>query len=724
MTYKTCCRAPQIRLSVLLTAMLASYAQAQPDAAAAPAIPVVLVTAAANATEVSVNDAPASVSVITAAELARMPTTDLNDVLRRSVGLSQATTPDGGTSLQIRGMPQQYTLLLVDGQRMGSASDTFDRYSRNELNWIPVESIERIEIVRGPMSSVYGSDAMGGVINIITKQNSRKWAGSVTAAAELNEDGYRGNDYKLGFSVNGPASETVRIRAQGEQRYRQADTRLPHGVDAFRWGGGREGSKLQSYGGQMTWLPVRGHRLTLDVQAGTWRTLPGPAADRSNPGGFLDYTRGPANMRREATTVSYAGQHGDVSSKVALSRTRYQNATDAPVVRDGRLVPELDTAGLPATDRRGNPLYQRFDTAAIAGDLVFDASLSAPLQYGFKHMLTVGTQWQRSQLDNPNSVGSLPNADGIAGLSYKETRSSALFAEDQIFLLEQLSLTLGLRRDQHDRYGGNSSARAYMVYHPTKAWTLRGGLSEAFRAPTLRQSNPNFVSQSAGAGCLSGYQGGGCYTRGSAALAPETSRNWEFGASWESDGRQANIGYFSTRFQDKIQERALGYLPGNPMYWQEYVNVANAQTRGIEMGVTWPLLKSLTLRTNLTHMLKAENTATGEPLSVVPRWSANSTLDWQVSDNLDAYLLAEFTGKQVNLDWRNANNDERFGEQRIAHGFALFDAGFNYKLSKRMRLSGGVKNVFDRNPNGSVDEGNNFYTPGRRYFAALSTTFQ
>ena len=508
------------------------------------------VTVTASATALAVKDAPASLTVLTAEDIRRVPAADLNEVLRRVPGLTQATTPDGGTSIQIRGLPQQYTLILVDGVRVGSSSETFDRYTRNELNWIAPESIERIEVVRGPMSSLYGSDAMGGVINIITKKTGAQWGGQVTAGAEINPESIRGDDYTAGFTIGGPLAQGLKLQLTGQQTYREADSGLDDGTTAFRWGGGREGAKLQSLGARVDWELNADHKLVLDLQQSEWRTLGGPAASTSNPGGFAAAasTRGPAKMERDSLGLTHTGKYSFGTSKLSLSQSEYSNQTTAPLTQNGQFVT------VP-----GGMATQTYATHAVSKDLIVDGSLTMPLNWGYEQLLTVGAHWQRSELDNPNSVGSVANASGVAGLSYKQAKSQALFVEDQIFLRDNLSLTLGMRADHHEDYGSHISPRAYMVYHPTDAWTVRGGYSEGFRAPNLRQSNANFVSQSQGAGCaLTGYLGGGCNTRGNADLKPETSKNWELGMAWERNDWQAGLTFFNTDFTNKIDARGIG----------------------------------------------------------------------------------------------------------------------------------------------------------------------
>jgi outer membrane receptor for ferrienterochelin and colicins len=606
----------------------------------------IVVTASSVAT--TIKDAPASISVIGADDLERRPATDINDILSRAPGISKATTPDGGTSIQVRGLPQNYTLVLLDGQRMGSSGDTFDRYSRNELNWIPQETIERIEIVRGPMSSLYGADAMGGVINVITKNTYDRWRGALQAGTVQPEATIRGSDYMLNGFVSGPLGGGFGIRLTGGITEQQADRGLPDGTTSFRWGGGREGSKVESVGARLNWQSAdERHTINAFHDISRARTFPGPAPTTSNPGGVSASTRGPSKMDRTNTGANYTGKFDFGTARLAAYQTRYANATTAPVIVNG----------VPVT---GSTQAAK----AVAKDFVIDGSLAMPFELGVRHSLTVGGQFIRSSLDNPNSVGNQPNTDGVAGLSFKRTTSYAAFAEDQIALLDILTLTLGLRADHHSDYGTHVTPRAYAVLHPFPDLTIKGGYAEGFRPPSLRQSNPNFISASQGAGCspvsLPGYVGGGCYTLGQTGLDPETTKNWEIGANYESGGFQAGLTFFDTRFQNKIDVAPIGYRDGFTQYWAVYTNIDSAVTRGLEANVSIPLidnpdsriLRGLTLQANGTHMFKSENTDTGEPLATTPQWAANATLAWRVNEDLSLTFDAQYIGKQVGLDLR------------------------------------------------------------------------
>ncbi len=163
----------------------------------------------ASATEQNLKDAPASISVITQEELQRKPVQNLKDVLRDVPGVQLTSEGDNRKGVSLRGLDSSYTLILIDGKRVSSRAAVF-RHNDFDLNWIPVEAIERIEVVRGPMSSLYGSDALGGVVNIITRKVGKEWGGSLSLDTTIQEHRDRGDTNSGQFFVSGPLVDNVR----------------------------------------------------------------------------------------------------------------------------------------------------------------------------------------------------------------------------------------------------------------------------------------------------------------------------------------------------------------------------------------------------------------------------------------------------------------------------------------------------------------------------------
>ena len=173
-------RAPHGR-HTLAAAIVALGAIAGPVAAADPGAPqTIVVTATRHA--MAALDAPAAMSVVTREEIAARGADDVLDALRGETGVSlQGRSIGGRKVISLRGMDSKHTLFLVDGRRIG-ASDGVVGHSDFQYDWIAVEDVDRIEVVRGPLSVLYGSEAMGGVVNVFPDRH-----GSLIAPVPLIE---------------------------------------------------------------------------------------------------------------------------------------------------------------------------------------------------------------------------------------------------------------------------------------------------------------------------------------------------------------------------------------------------------------------------------------------------------------------------------------------------------------------------------------------------------
>ena len=218
-------RSALARRPVALAALLLlAGAQARAQSATAPellaqasatALPAVTVTA--TLAEQDARTAPASVTVIGREELEARNATDLLDAVRGAPGLTLSPRQVGGRkTLALRGLEGKHTLTLIDGRRI-SASDDVVGHSDYQYGWLPMSAIERIEVIRGPMSALYGSEALGGVVNMVTRQPKDRWIGSVgitgsnpTSASEGEPTG------KASVFAAGPVGERLTLRVNGE----------------------------------------------------------------------------------------------------------------------------------------------------------------------------------------------------------------------------------------------------------------------------------------------------------------------------------------------------------------------------------------------------------------------------------------------------------------------------------------------------------------------------
>ncbi|APA69677.1 TonB-dependent receptor domain-containing protein [Janthinobacterium sp. 1_2014MBL_MicDiv] len=669
---------PPYRTALLLPCLLSlavGSAWAEGNVAADPTMNTVVVTA--SGTAIDIKDAPASISVITREEIERQPVYDLNTLLRRIPGVTGGTGPEGEASkIKLRGLPDKYTLILVDGKRVGSSADTAYRpdLGRQDLNWISPDMIERIEVVRGPMSSLYGSDAMGGVINIITRKVPGKWNGSATANYTQPQDSGRGTAHQLGVNLAGPLSETVGMRLGVAQSRQNPDEK------AIGKSGGIGGERNQTVTGQLNWALGKKQNLSLDASYGRQEATDSTTLDAD--GYPLFGAWGASKLIRKSVSLGYEGRWDFGKTTVNL----YHNDFDNEVV----------------------------GTVAKSKDSTLDASLEKRVGWGgIEQMLVMGGQWKHQELTNTDTIGTVPTdylGNPVSGATLSGT-TSALFAEDQLFLRDNLTATAGLRLDHHSKFGNHYSPRLYLVYHPAPAWTIKGGVSQGFRAPSLKENSPAAATQSGGRGCGSlkplGYITGGCYMAGNPDLKPETSTAGEIGVAWEQNGWDVGLTYFHTDFKNKIDYAPLGFF--QKQWWTKMTNIQKARTSGLEATATIPLTKNLNWRNNVTYMAEAKNLTTGANLLSTPKLSWYSALGWQVNDQLFGEVSAQYTGKELDAG------------KLADKAYTIVDTVVSYKVTPQWTVRGGVQNLFKKGPmaDGLVD----YYVPGRRMFVGLTSRF-
>ena len=265
--------------SVTLIAPITLLAGAGANAAEEPQkLKAVVVSAAGY--EQKITDAPASISVITREELAKRPYTTLLDAVRDLEGVDIGETRDktGQGTISIRGMGADYTLIVVNGRRVSNHGDIYpNNFGGNQFNHIPpLEAIERIEVIRGPAATLYGADAIGGVINIITRKHSENWGGSITASHTLQEDSVWGDDSTVDLYASGPLIPGV-LSASVRGSWYDKEASTPKfatvydpagGVHSRSLGFGTGGKTVdntnQSFGINLVWSVADNQDLSLD----------------------------------------------------------------------------------------------------------------------------------------------------------------------------------------------------------------------------------------------------------------------------------------------------------------------------------------------------------------------------------------------------------------------------------------------------------------------------
>jgi len=617
----------------------------------------------ASATEVNLKDAPASISVITAEDIKRKPVQNLRDVLREVPGVQLTNEGDNRKGISLRGLDSSYTLILIDGKRVNSRNAVF-RHNDFDLNWIPADAIERIEVVRGPMSSLYGSDALGGVVNIITRKVGKAWHGTLSADTTVQENRDRGDSYNGNFFATGPLVDDLL------------------GVKVFGGGGKREKDKQQPSDSASSGLSPRIEGNTLRNGSVEFALTPTDNQDMNFGYGFNRQDR-----------------NSDSLDKNRLERQNYS------IDHNGRW--DFGNTEL----RFYGDKVDNFTTSKITSqNNSLDGKLILPLG-DINQLVTFGGEWRHDKLSDPVNL--------TGGSSSKVSASQyALFVEDEWRMLDSLAMTAGVRMDDHETYGDHWSPRVYLVYNATDTVTVKGGWANAFKAPSLLQLSPDWQTNS----CR-----GGCSIVGSPDLKPETSESFELGLYYAGDkgwldGITGSITAFQNNVDDMINiartaDRDLaksyanyvGEKDGKPVF--RYYNVNKARINGIETELKVPFDDQWKLTLNYTYSDGRDLSNGGnKPLKEMPLHTANSTLDWAPLQDWSFYLQANYSGER-----RTLNNDDA-----TPGGYVLWNTGASWQATKAVKLRAGVLNLTDKDLN---RDDYSYNEDGRRYFLAMDYSF-
>jgi outer membrane receptor for ferrienterochelin and colicins len=238
------------------------------------------------------------------------------------------------------------------------------------------------------------------------------------------------------------------------------------------------------------------------------------------------------------------------------------------------------------------------------------------------------------------------------------TRTSwALFAENELKLLDGLALTGGIRMDHDEQYGIHWTPRVYAVWNITQALTLKGGYSQGFRAPSLRQTIPDWGQSS---------RGGTIY--GNPDLEAETSRTIEAALLFSRGGFNASVTAYDTRFDDKITrvtcEVAAAWCIDEPLSSigrppTTYVNVDKARVRGVEVSVDVPLTHTLRLNATgtLTDSEQLSGANIGAALNDTPKQQASASLNWRPDKRFSAFVRAVYRGEEAVTEAQISGNN-------------------------------------------------------------------
>jgi vitamin B12 transporter len=541
------------------------------------------VVVTATKTPVPVSQLTSAVEVIKGEELEQKKIKMVADALRIAQGVTVTSSGGPGTltTARIRGAESTHTLVMIDGTVVNSPTTGLFDFAN-----LTTDNIERIEILRGAQSMLWGSDAMGGVINIITK----KGTGTPTASAFLEYGSF--TTLREGAQVSGtkgPFDLSASVS--------QWDSSSFSAINYKRGATERDGfHNYQASSRLGVTLPKDGR---LEVNMRWWKT-------HVDFDGFDGITGAPVDVFGAKTTdhtlILSASYEQPITSwwsqKLTLARGQERAfSTSGLVQRDlgtGLIGPVLF------------PFTSDINTRNQRLEWQHNFQVGKPL------LVTAGYQFREDLADSP-TFGT--------GTETKLISSNAGFAQAQVNMLERIFLTGGVRQDSYNVFGDATTYRATAGYLLKETGTkFRGSYATGFRAPTINFlffpgfSNPN--------------------------LKPEKSRSMDVGVDQKllQDKLLVSAGYFWNRFRNLIQSPPPTFLPQN---------VGNAGTKGWEAGFQYAVFKNLDLRGQYTWTL-TRNLDNGLRLAQRPVDQASAGLSYQPFDPLRVNVDYRFFGGRVN----------------------------------------------------------------------------
>jgi outer membrane receptor for ferrienterochelin and colicins len=512
------------RIALAVAGAFPLLAQAQVISTSNKDLPTVVITATNR--EQPIADVQATVQVISAKDLSTYAGTSVGEALKMAAGVD--ARPNGSSAfVAVRGFISNAgspVLLLVDGMRRTG------KYGSAGLNLIGLESVERIEVVRGPMSALYGADATGGVINVITKapKTDAPTSGSVYATVGRLADGQRSTSIlgaTLAFGTGSTGHRfTLEQRKKGEFRYTSGSILADlNNID----------EPYFNYDGVAVLAP--GHQVRWGVETVNQNdTGPGLTAAKVP---FTAYEQ----ERRSNVGVRYSGEVGPGVLNVDLARGNSNASTT-------RSYPTIET-----TDYTQTQFNTRF-TVDGAG-----------------HSVVAGVGVTQDDLN----VSIVP--------TFAQTRNEHMMLQDEWRINKEWKLLAGVRRDTFSTFGSSTTPRASLGFDPEGPWSFRVGYGEAYRAPAALEQYSRFIR---GRFLILGNpaiqpEANKTWELATAYRTPGLTAEWTL------------FGSDVTNLIQSVQSAAIKGDPAGVSLRSTYTNIGRARLQGSELSAAWRIASGL-----------------------------------------------------------------------------------------------------------------------------------
>ena len=630
------------------------------------------------------------VRVLSSQEIHEQGITTFDGALTRMMPQASMAPSSMGSFLRLNGLGNKYILILINGQKLsGDISNNVD------LNRINMSRVKRIEVLDGAASSLYGSDAIAGVINIITDQPTQDFI-SVTSDTRVSGHGVLTESVGLDIYKNGFGSYTSFSYDKADS-YRNNDLEYKKGSDTetqvsiaplFT------GYRSSIIGQKFTYAPSQ--HLALNAGLAYSYKITDRPATRADVTGGTDYEMRYKGFRWNIGGIYKFTSKNSLQADFVVDRFRYGKEYDV----------ETD-------------IYKKGDYVQSKKQRMMEGQLKAILGLTTNSTTIFGANWRKDYL-----TASSGNID-------QHVYSLAAYAQHEIKFLKDFTATLGLRLTHHETFNQHLTPKATLMYAPG-SFRFRFTYSAGFRAPGLDELYYHYFSVNRGKAQIS---------FGNQDLKPEKSNYFSLNAEYRTQTIAVSVTGYLNRINDMVVKQNVNIDDASrkmlmaefPEMTQDqadkmvsyalYKNSDKGDVKGVHVNVSANVLRDLNLSANYVYTYA--RTCSGEEWTVLERSIRHAaTIAANYHHSWGKY------GLNVNLNGRLQSKTYYTGSYEDAPGFGVWNLHTTHSLNMLkwayLEPSVGVDNLFDKVDN-RIDSSTRkyaLYSPGRMLVVGLKVRFK
>ena len=597
-------------------------------------------------------DTPVITEVIGQRDLATTGSSDLAEVMRQQTGIDLGTSVGQTQNARLQGLNKNQVLILIDGERTtGKVDDAMD------LGQIPVNLIDRIEVVKGPLSSVYGSDALGGVINIITKNPKTSRTFHVMALGGSN--GRQDYELSAAHTLENAFGDRYDLSVLANTGYN-----LYFGIDHYDASNSFDGVPENGRKNADLKISVEDRQnLFIDLKTGyyedymMWR------------GSQFDYYQVKTKATNKKKTLSSSVNYilGE-NSNIKLSAHYSTNEHGSVQIANTKAQSDVNLSTEELQTYRGQFTFMPYATSVLTlgAERNVEGSISGRVKDGAQTIT--------------NDVG---------------------YFEDE-WTIDPFTLSFGGRYSNNSAFGAFFAPRVSLRYKVTEHLTLRGSYGRGFRAPSFIELYSSF-----------NHSAYGYIVEGNAGLRPESSHGFNFGFDYNRDDL---IWFRANFYYNDVANLIDDYLmQKTPTMLYSYKNISQATTKGVDVDFDMQLFTHCALSLGYNYTSAVDGNGVELP-SRTPHTVSLKTVYDNPSSGTMVSLRGQWHHSKI-VDDQQQNINAVSGQVAVSRIVSPAYATVDTKISQAVSdftLSAGINNILDKTvfPYGQLR--------GREFFAGLS----